>query len=173
MQSDFEETMMLLRFADSMLKTFEKIDGLDPAAATFLDDLAASFQRQSGVLALYTNRSSDSVYHLTRYKTLVENGRSFELLRADPRRAVALHDLGGASLQNGGATLAEGYFLSSSDVLLRYLPNATTNMITMSQINLGFCYWLQGNLDAAANKFAEALKAREDAYGEDDTASYG
>jgi tetratricopeptide (TPR) repeat protein len=172
MRSNFDQSEKLLRVADTILKTFlENTDDLSPVVEMRLGDLAITFEHHSGVLALHTNRPSDSLRHLRKHVTMLEDRSAHRPTENDSQWGVAHNELGNAYLQNNNAVIAEECFRTSIDVL-NDLESTNTNTLTMPQINLGFSLWLQGRLDEAADEFAEVLRQRKLAYGENDAVSF-
>lgn len=171
MQSNFAECNNLLRVADQMLRSLSEQDNyLDNHIAEQLVNLTTTFEHHSGVLALYTNRPLESIKHLLTHKEMLESHRSTDRLKLDGTWGTALNELGNAYLQNKNPTFAEECYRFSLESL-NDVASTDTNTLTMPQINLGFCLWLQGRLEEAALEFDEVMQQRELVYQKDDTVS--
>ncbi|KAL1304233.1 hypothetical protein AAFC00_000652 [Neodothiora populina] len=176
MRANYTETPPMLQLAGKMLDRLheQQVDSpdIENEILNELQTLRRLIFYYRGARTMHTNEPDVTLANLEVFKNQViaEYGEKISG-GTDRILGVAWNEYGNALLQNNDTVQAIDCYWKSIDALAS-LDNATGTATSMPLVNLGFAYWIQGNLLEAEHIFTRALQDRETAYGTDDRTSF-
>lgn len=143
----------------------ERHEGLEHQLSLLLGEI----HYNSGCIATETNKPKDALSHFE-----VLNQMMCEELGPDStdiRLAISWNELGNGRMMNKQWESAIICFEKSIEIQKKQ-PDFTKTSLSFPLVNLGFAYWILGQLEQAEKVCQEALLDRQEAYGIDDGKSF-
>jgi tetratricopeptide (TPR) repeat protein len=97
--------------------------------------------------------------------------KQFGPASSDTRLAISWNELGNGLMMSKRWLEAIDCFIKSIETLKKQ-PHFTKTSLSFPLVNLGFAYWILGELDKAEKVCQQALLDRRAAYGMDDAESF-
>jgi tetratricopeptide (TPR) repeat protein len=131
--------------------------------------LLGEIHYNSGCIATETNKPKDALSHFGVLNQMMRE--EFGPDSTDMRLAISWNELGNGRMMNKQWEDAINCFKKSIEILKRQ-PDFTKTSLSFPLVNLGFAYWILGELEEAESVCQEALLDRLAAYGIDDGKSF-
>jgi tetratricopeptide (TPR) repeat protein len=123
----------------------------------------------SGCIATETNKPNAALSHFEKFNLMMLKQLGPD--STDNRLAISWNELGNGLMMNKQWEDAIDCFNKSIETLKKQ-PNFKKIQLSFPLVNLGFAYWILGQLDKAEEVCQQALMDRQAAFGIDDAESF-
>jgi tetratricopeptide (TPR) repeat protein len=134
-----------------------------------LNFLLGEIHYNSGCIATETNKPAAALSHFEAFNSMML--KQFGPASSDTHLAISWNELGNGLMMSKRWLEAIDCFIKSIEALKKQ-PHFTKTSLSFPLVNLGFAYWILGELDKAEEVCQQALLDRQAAYGVDDAESF-